>query len=46
MFSLENKVSIVTGASQGIGKKIATSFSKSGAQVIFLARSESKINNL
>ena len=46
MFSLENKVSIVTGASQGIGKKIAASFSKSGAQVIFLARSESKINNL
>ena len=46
MFSLKNKIAIVTGASQGIGKTIADLFSKSGAHVVCIARNEEKIKNL
>ena len=46
MFSLKNKIAIVTGASQGIGKAIAELFSKSGAHVVCIARNEAKIKNL
>ena len=46
MFDLNNKVAIITGASQGIGRTIALVFAKSGANVICIARSESKIKKL
>ena len=46
MFSLQNKIAIVTGASQGIGKTTAELFSKSGAHVVCIARNEEKIKNL
>ncbi len=46
MFDLCNKVAIITGASQGIGRTIALVFAKSGANVICIARSESKIKEL
>ena len=46
MFSLRNKIAIVTGASQGIGKTTAELFSKSGAHVVCIARNEKKIKNL
>ena len=46
MFNLNNKVVIITGASQGIGRTIALVFAKSGANVICIARSESKIKEL
>ena len=46
MFSLKNKIAIVTGASQGIGKTTAELFSKSGAHVVCIARNEEKIKNL
>ena len=46
MFSLEDKIAIVTGASQGIGKTTAELFSKSGAHVVCIARNEEKIKNL
>ena len=46
MFSLRNKIAIVTGASQGIGKTTAELFSKSGAHVVCIARNEEKIKNL
>ena len=46
MFSLQDKIAIVTGASQGIGKTTAELFSKSGAHVVCIARNEEKIKNL
>ena len=46
MFDLNNNVAIITGASQGIGRTIALVFAKSGANVICIARSESKIKEL
>ena len=46
MFSLRNKIAIITGASQGIGKTTAELFSKSGAHVVCIARNEEKIKNL
>ena len=46
MFSLQDKIAIVTGASQGIGKTTAELFSKSGAHVVCIARNEDKIKNL
>ena len=46
MFDLNDKVVIVTGASQGIGRTMATVFAESGANVICVARSEDKIKEL
>ena len=39
MFSLSNKIAIVTGASRGIGSKIAHNLSKSGAKIVLISRS-------
>ena len=46
MFSLQNKIAIVTGASQGIGRTTAELFSRSGAHVVCIARNEEKIKDL
>ena len=46
MFSLQDKIAIVTGASQGIGKTTAELFSKAGAHVVCIARNEEKIKSL
>ncbi len=40
---LENKVAIITGASEGIGKAIAERFVSEGARVVLAARSEDKL---
>jgi 3-oxoacyl-[acyl-carrier protein] reductase len=43
MFSLKDKVAIVTGASQGIGRDIALALAEAGAKVALAARNEDKL---
>ena len=44
-FDLNNKVAIVTGASQGIGETIAIEMANSGAYVICLARNKDALDS-
>jgi 3-oxoacyl-[acyl-carrier protein] reductase len=43
MFSLKDKVAVVTGASQGIGRETALALSQAGAKVAVAARNEEKL---
>jgi 3-oxoacyl-[acyl-carrier protein] reductase len=43
MFSLKDKVAIVTGASQGIGRDTALALAEAGAKVAVAARNEEKL---
>ncbi|HXT24919.1 MAG TPA: 3-oxoacyl-[acyl-carrier-protein] reductase [Candidatus Eisenbacteria bacterium] len=43
MFSLKDKVAVVTGASQGIGRDTALALSEAGAKVVVAARNEQKL---
>ena len=44
-FNLKNKIAIVTGASQGIGKIIAFELAKSGAHVVCISRNKKEIES-
>lgn len=44
MFSLENKVAIVTGASRGIGMEIARCFSAAGARLVICSRKQEAVD--
>src|SRR6266403_1472452 len=46
MFSLKDKVAVVTGASQGIGRETALALAEAGAKVAVAARSEEKLSAL
>lgn len=46
MFNLEEKITIVTGASKGIGEAIATSFANAGAHVVCVSRTESALKTV
>jgi 3-oxoacyl-[acyl-carrier protein] reductase len=46
MFSLKDKVALVTGASQGIGRDTAHALAEVGAKVAVAARSEEKLAHL
>jgi 3-oxoacyl-[acyl-carrier protein] reductase len=46
MFSLKDKIALVTGASQGIGRAIALALVENGAKVIIAARNTEKLNAL
>lgn len=38
MFNFKNRVAVITGASSGLGKQMATSFAENGANLVLLAR--------
>lgn len=44
--SLENKMAIVSGSTQGIGKAAAEALAKSGATVVLLARNKEKLEQV
>jgi len=46
MFQIKNKVVVVTGASQGIGKHISIEVAKKGAIVVMIARSLKKLKKV
>jgi 3-oxoacyl-[acyl-carrier protein] reductase len=46
MFSLKDKVAVVTGASQGIGRETALALAEAGAKVVVAARNEEKLVTL
>jgi 3-oxoacyl-[acyl-carrier protein] reductase len=46
MFSLKDRVALVTGASQGIGRSIARALSCAGARVVVAARNSEKLGKL
>src|ERR1700746_2049830 len=43
MFNLKDKVALVTGASQGIGRETALALAEAGAKVVVAARNEEKL---
>jgi 3-oxoacyl-[acyl-carrier protein] reductase len=43
MFSLKDKVAVVTGASQGIGRETALALAQAGAKAVVAARNEEKL---
>jgi 3-oxoacyl-[acyl-carrier protein] reductase len=46
MFSLKDKVALITGASQGIGRETALALAEAGAKVAVAARNEEKLATL
>jgi len=46
MFSLKDKVALVTGASQGIGRSTSLALAEAGAKVAVAARSADKLASL
>lgn len=44
--NLENKVAVVTGASEGLGKEIALKLAKEGVNLALLARTKSKLDKV
>src|SRR5262249_19942144 len=46
MFSLKDKVAVVTGASQGIGRETALALAEAGAKIAVAARNEEKLTAL
>ncbi len=46
MFSLKNKIILITGASSGIGEAIAHRCARDGARLILVARRDARLNHL
>ncbi len=46
MFDLKGRVAVVSGASSGLGKQMATAFAKQGANLVVLARRLERLEQL
>ena len=46
MFNLKGRVAVITGASSGLGKQMATAFAKQGANLVVLARRIERLEEL
>ena len=46
LFSLKEKVAIITGASRGIGEEMATVFAKAGARVVVCSRKQEAVDQV
>lgn len=46
LFSLKGKVAVITGASRGLGRHMATGLAQAGAHAVLLARDEDRLNTL
>ena len=46
MFSLKGKVAVITGASRGLGRTMASGLAAAGAHVVLVARDKSKLDSL
>lgn len=46
MFNLKGRVAVITGASSGLGKQMAKSFAKQGADLVILARRLERLEEL
>ncbi len=46
MFSLRNRVAVITGASSGLGAQMARGFAQQGADLVLLARRKEKLDKL
>ena len=46
MFSLKNRVAVISGASSGLGKQMARAFAKQGADLVILARRIERLEEL
>ena len=46
MNTLENKNILITGATRGIGNKLATHFASQGANIVLLASNEESLNTV
>ena len=46
MFNLKNKIAVISGASSGLGRQMATAFAKQGANLVILARRYEKLMEL
>ncbi len=45
LFSLKDKVAVITGASRGLGKPMAKGLAAAGAHVVLVARDEARLND-
>ena len=46
MFNLKGRVAVITGASSGLGRQMATGFAKQGADLVLLARRIERLEDL
>ncbi len=44
--NLQNKVCLITGATNGIGEEAAKQIALMGAEIVFIARNQTKANQL